>query len=558
MIRASFHRSAPITATALLLGLSAAVVPARPRHALEFQDVTQQTGIGFKHADGSSGRRYIVEAMSAGLALFDYDQDGDIDIYLVSGSALRGSQYSPPPRNRLYRNEGNWRFTDVTETSGLGDTGHGLAVTVGDYDNDGDRDVYLTNFGPNALYRNNGDGTFTNVTKAAGVANGFNVGAGANFLDIEGDGDLDLFVSSYIHFTYDNHVLGKARGYPAYVGPRVYDLTPDALYRNNGDGTFTNISVASGIANTPGSGMGTVCADYDHDGDTDIFVANDNAPNFLFANNGAGLFTECGTLAGIAYDFYGNEMGSMGVDCADYDNDGHLDFYVTSYQDQLAHLYRNLGDGFFEDKTLSSGAGAGTGGNVTWGNGFADFDHDGDRDLFVAVGHLDDNVAQWDQRTSYAAHNLVLMNLGNGRFVDISQDCGEGLKVARSSRGCGLDDLDNDGDIDIVVLNTRSEPTILRNDSSSQGHWLQIRLRGTRTNRDGIGACVKVVAQDMSLIDEVHSGRGYQSHHGMRLHFGLGNRSKIDRVEVRWIGGEAEVFRNIEIDRLITLTEGDS
>jgi len=527
-------------------------------HTIEFQDVTEQTGIDFKHVDGSSGRRYIVEAMSAGLALFDYDQDGDIDVYLVSGSALRGSQYSSLPRNRLYRNEGNWRFTDVTETSGLGDTGHGLGVTVGDYDNDGDQDVYITNFGPNALYRNNGNGTFTNVTEAAGVANGSKVGAGANFLDIEGDGDLDLFASSYIHFTYDNHVLGMARGYPAYVGPRVYDLTANTLYRNNGDGTFTDISLASGIANSLGSGMGTVCADYDQDGDTDIFVANDSAPNFLFANNGAGIFTECGALAGIAYDLYGNEMGNMGVDCADYDNDGFLDFYVTSYQDQLAHLYRNLGDGFFEDKTITSGAGAGTGGNVTWGNGFADFDNDGDRDLFVAVGHLDDNVALWDQRTSYAAHNLVLMNTGNGRFVDISHDCGEGLKVERSSRGCGLDDLDNDGDIDIVVLNSRSDPTILCNNSPSQGHWLQTRLRGTRTNRDGIGARVKVIIQDMSLIDEVHSGRGYQSHHGMRLHFGLGNRTKIDCVEVRWIGGKAEVFRNIEIDRLITLTEGDS
>jgi len=480
MIRASFQRSVPIAAIALLLGLLVVAVPARPGHAIEFQDVTRKTGIDFRHADGSSGRRYIVEAMSAGLALFDYDQDGDIDIYFVSGGALRASQYSYPPCNRLYRNEGNWRFTDVTEASGLCDTGHGLAVTVGDYDNDGDRDVYLNNFGPNALYR------------------------------------------------------------------------------NNGDGTFTDISLVSGIAQTPGSGMGTVCADYDQDGDTDIFVANDNAPDFLFANDGAGLFTECGTLAGIAYDLYGNEMGSMGVDCADYDNDGRPDFYVTSYQNQLAHLYRNLGDGFFEDKTLASGAGAGTGGNVTWGNGFADFDNDGDRDLFVAVGHLDDNVAKWDQRTSYYAGNLVLMNTGNGRFVDISQDCGEGLKVARSSRGCGLDDLDNDGDIDIVVLNTRSEPTILRNNSSSKGHWLQIRLRGTRTNRDGVGACVKVVARDMSLIDEVHSGRGYQSHHGMRLHFGLGNHSKIDRVEVRWIGGKTEVFRNIEIDRLITLTEGDS
>lgn len=554
------HRYQIIPATAVFLWLIILYVAkccqsASQPHTIRFTDVTQQTGIAFQHADGSSGQRYIVEAMSAGLALFDYDMDGDIDIYFLSGGMLKGTPYKTSPRNRLYRNEGQWRFLDVTDKSGLGDTGHGLGVAVADYDNDGDPDVYVTNFGPNALYQNNGDGTFTNVTKRAGVANGSQVGAGANFLDIEGDGDLDLFVSSYIHFTYANHVLGNARGFPSYVGPRVYTLTPDALYRNNGNGTFANISQTSGIAATPGSGMGSVCADYDDDGDTDIYVANDNAPDFLWTNDGSGKFVDRGTFAGIAYDLYGLEMGSMGVDCADYDNDGHLDFYVTSYDDQLAHLYHNLGDGFFEDKTLSSGAGASTSRNVTWGNGFADFDHDGDRDLFVATGHLDDNAEQYNQRIRYQATNLILLNTGQGKFVDSSAQCGGGLQVLHSSRGCGLDDLDNDGDIDIVVLNSRTEPTLLRNDSTSQGNWLQVRLRGRRSNRDGIGARVKVVAGSLVLVDEVHSGRGYQSCHGQRLHFGLGQQQKIDRVEVRWIGGEKTSYRDIAINQFITLVE---
>lgn len=554
------HRPQAISATAvfrwfIILYVAACCQSASPSQTIRFTDVTQQTGIAFQHADGASGRRYIVEAMSAGLALFDYDMDGDVDIYFLSGGMLKGAPYTTPPRNRLYRNEGQWRFIDVTDESGLGDTGHGLGVAVADYDNDGDPDVYVTNFGPNVLYQNRGNGTFTDVTERAGVANGSQVGAGANFLDIEGDGDLDLFVSSYIHFTYENHVVGNTRGYPSYVGPRVYALTPDALYRNNGDGTFTNVSQPSGIAGTPGAGMGTVCADYDNDGDTDIYVANDNAPDFLWTNDGSGHFEERGTLAGVAYDLYGLEMGSMGVDCADYDNDGHLDFYVTSYNDQLAHLYRNLGDGFFEDKTLISGAGAGTSRNVTWGNGFADFDHDGDRDLFVATGHLDDNAQQYNQHTRYQTTNLILFNMGQGKFVNGSAHSGDGLQVQRSSRGCGLDDLDNDGDIDIVVLNSRREPTLLRNDLSSQGNWLQIHLRGRRSNRDGIGARVKVVADDLVLVDEVHSGRGYQSCHGRRLHFGLGRQQKIDRVEVRWIGGGKSCYRDIAINQLVTLVE---
>ncbi len=525
---------------------------------IQFTDITGDTDITFRHNDGSSGRYYIVENVSAGLALFDYDNDGDIDIYFLSGGALRGAKFDVPPRNALYRNEGNWRFTDVTEQSGLGDPGHALGVAVGDYDNDGRQDLYVTNFGPNVLFHNNGDGTFSNVTKQAGVADGHKVGAGANFLDSDADGDLDLFSSSYVDFTYENHVAKTVKGHPIYVGPRAYKPTPDTLYRNNRDGTFSDISAASGIASERGTGMGTVCADYDNDGDTDIYVANDLRSNFLWQNDGTGRFEEIGLLAGLACNMNGDDMGSMGTGCGDYNNDGWLDFYVTAYQQQFPSLYKNFGDGQFEDVTMATGAGTGTNHTVTWGNDFADFDNDGDRDLFLALGHLEDNIELWDKRSTYHAKNMLFMNQGNGKFANVSDSAGDGLKVKLSSRGIGLDDLDNDGDVDIVVLNSRREPTLLRNDSPKPGHWLQITLRGVKSNRDGVGARVTVVAGDLTLVDEVHSGRGYQSHYGTRLHFGLGNRTHIDRVEVRWIGGGVDVFRNVKIDRRITLVERTS
>lgn len=526
---------------------------------IALKDVTSETKISFKHTDGGSGQRYIIENVSAGLALFDFDNDGDIDIYFLNGAPLKGTEAKVRPKNAMYRNDGNWKFTDVTDKAGLGDTGYGLGVAAGDYDNDGDLDVYLNNYGPNVLYRNNGDGTFTDVTKKAGVEDGFMVGAGACFLDMDKDGDLDLYVARYVDFSYEKHIIGKAAdGFPIYAGPNAYKYMPDALYRNNGDGTFTDTSEVSGIAQHSGSGMGTICADYDNDGDTDIYIANDNEENYLFENDGTGKFEQIGLLSGTACDLDGNEMGSMGVDCADYDNDGLLDFYVTSYQDEFTNLYRNLGDGIFEDVAVSTGAGAGTFNNVTWGNGFVDFDNDGDRDIFVAIGHLQDNIDSWDPRTNYYARNVLLMNKGNGKFINVSDNSGNGLKVKLSSRGAAFDDLDNDGDIDTVILNSRREPTILRNDTKSSSNWIQIKLRGTKTNRDGIGAHVKVVAGDLTQTDEVHSGRGYQGHFGMRLHFGLGKHEKVDRIEVRWIGGGIDVFGNVKTNQLLELIEGSS
>jgi hypothetical protein len=525
-------------------------------NSIMLRDVTKKTGITFKHTDGSSGHHYVMETVTAGLALFDYDNDGDIDIYFLNGAALKGSKFQKQPTNALYRNDGGWKFTDVTEEAGVSDKEYGLGVAVGDYDNNGYLDIYLNNYGPNVLYRNNGDGTFTDVTKRAGVDNGFKVGAGACFLDADKDGDLDLYVSNYLDFSYDKHVPIRHRGVPAYATPRYYLPLPDNLYRNNGDGTFTDVSESSGVGRHAGWGMGIVCADYDNDGDTDVFIGNDVAENFLFQNDGTGKFEEVGLLAGFAYDLHGDQHGSMGVDCGDYDNDRLLDFYVTSYEDQLATLYRNLGEGLFEDVTMLTGAGAGSLPHVTWGNSFVDFDNDGDRDIFVACGHLQDNIELYDDTKTYLARNILLMNAGDGKFVDISDKAGDGMNPKLSSRGAGFDDLDNDGDIDVVILNSRSESTILRNDSPSKGHWLQVRLRGVKTNRDGIGAQVKVVAGDLTLIDEVHSGRGYQSHYGMRLHFGLGNREKIDRIEVRWIGGGIDTFRDVKVDQLLIITEG--
>lgn len=531
---------------------------ARASEAIVLTDVTKETGVTFIHTDGSSGRHYIVESVAAGLALFDYDGDGDVDIYFLNGAPLKGTKADAVPKNELYRNEGNWKFTNVTDQAGVGDTGFGLGVAAADYDNDGDQDIYVNNYGPNVLYRNNGDGTFTDVTAQAGVANGHKVGAAVLFFDMDKDGDLDLFVASYLDFTYENHLMRTSKGIPKYAGPMDFPPMPNNLFRNNGDGTFTDVSIESGVGKHKGWAMGGVCADYDNDGDTDVYIVNDVYANFLFDNDGTGKFEELGLITGLAYDLHGDEQGSMGVDCGDYDNDGWLDFYQTSYADELATLYRNLGSKLFEDVTMITGAGTRTFPYVTWGCGLVDFDNDGDRDIFVACGHLEDNVELYDTTATSNAQNILLMNTGDGKYVDVTDQSGNGMQVKLRSRGAAFDDLDNDGDVDVVILNARQPPTILRNDTPHENHWLQVRLRGVKTNRDGVGARVKVVAGDLIQIDEVHSGRGYQSHYGTRLYFGLGKRNHVDRIEVRWIGGGTDVYQDIAVDRLVILTEGSS
>jgi len=532
--------------------------PSASTASIVLRDVTKESGITFVHTDGGSGEYYIVEAVSAGLALFDYDGDGDIDIYFLNGAPLRGTVVDSKPGNALYRNDGGLRFTDVTNEAGLGDTGYGLGVSVADYDGDGDPDVYLNNYGPNRLYENNSDGTFSDVTIKAGLENGHKVGAGVAFLDIEGDGDLDLYVANYVGFTYDTHLVTSRRGFPEYTSPLMFEPEADTIYRNNGDGTFTDVGVASGVAAHAGTGMGLVCADHDADGDTDVFVLNDVAGNCLFENDGSGKFEEVAVLVGLAYDYAGEALGSMGVDCGDYDNDGSLDFFMTSYQNQMPILYKNLGDGFYEDVTFRTGAGAGSLPYVNWGTGLVDFDNDGDRDIFLACGHLQDKIDLYDGTTAYRNRNILLMNDGKGNYVDVSNSSGDGMLPEFSSRGAGFDDLDNDGDIDVVILNSREAPTILENESTSDNHWIQIQLVGVRSNRDGVGAQVRIIAGDLSQVDEVHSGRGYQSHYGTRLHFGLSDQSRVDRIEVRWLGGDITVLGNVPVDQLVTIIEDPS
>ena len=548
---------------ALLLLLSIAASASEPQSPIQLRDVTRETGITFTHTDGSSGHRYIVETVASGLAVFDYDNDGDVDIYFLNGAPLRGAQNgaikTSRPANSLWRNEGNWKFTDVTARSGLDDTNFSLGVATADYDNDGDQDVYVSNFGPNKLYRNNGDGMFTDVTKKAGVEDGDRkIGAGVAFLDIDRDGDLDLFAAHYVDFTYENHRAVRFNGHPAYAGPLDYRPTLFSLFRNNGDGTFADVSVESGVGKFKGAGMGVVCFDVEPDGDTDIFVGNDKTGNSLLLNDGKGKFQENAGLAGVAYDMAGRAQGSMGVECADVDNDGLLDLFITTYQQEPATLFRNTGKGLFDDITAQARAGDGTLRYVKWGVGVVDFDDDGFRDIFIACGHLHDNVHLFDNTTLYESPSIVLRNGGvssaSPKFLNVSDKSGDGPLIKRSARGAAFDDLDNDGDIDVVVLNSRRAPTIMRNESA-RGNWLGVRLVGTRASRDGIGARVKVFAGDLTLVDEVHSGRGYQSDYGRRLHFGLGKRDKIERVEVHWPGGRTNVVAAPKANLLLTVTE---
>jgi hypothetical protein len=497
--------------------------------------------------------------MSAGLALFDYDSDGDVDIYFLNGAPMPGTKLNAVPRNALYRNDGNWKFTDVTDKAGVGDAGHGMGVAVGDYDNDGDPDIYVNNFGPNVLYRNNGDGTFADVTQQADVQNGHRVGAGVSFLDVDRDGDLDLFVGNYIKFSFEKHVARTKLGLPYYGSPLDYQRETNTLYRNNGDGTFTDASIESGIARHPGYCMGLVCSDYDRDGDQDILVGNDTIANFLFQNDGTGKFAEVGLLSGFAYDGSGNPQGTMGVDCADFDNDGQFDVHVTTYQNELATLYKNLG-GFFEDVTTRTGAGLGTLAPVKWGNALVDLDNDGDRDLYIACGYINDNIDKTTNITALLGKDRLLANSGNGKFIDVTDHSGDGMRVELSGRGAGFDDLDNDGDLDVVVLNSRAKPTLLRNDSPNKHHWVDLHLRGESNNRDAVGVRVEVVTGDLTQVDEVRSGRGYQSHFGTRLHFGLAGHDRIDKIRVHWpaVGSRkahTDVLENVSIDRVVRIEE---
>ena len=524
---------------------------------IRFKDITSETGIDFVHTDGGSGKHFIVETICSGLAIFDFDGDGLMDIYLLNGAYHEGTKPEETPINRLYRNIGDCRFTDVTDSAGVGDASHSLGATVGDYDNDGDADLYVSNYGLKVFYRNNGDGTFSSMESAPGTKD-FRVGAGVSFLDVDADGNLDLYVANYIKFSYEKVVKRLIFGIPAAPGPKDYEPDNHQLFRSNGDGTFSDISMESGIGLQPGPGMGVVTFDFDRDGDTDIFVCNDSAENFLWENDGKGRFAEIALLVGVAYDYAGSRQASMGVDCGDIDRDGWLDLVATNFQDEIPNVYRNFQGKYFDDLCVSYGLGVATQ-SVKWGVGLSDFDNDSFLDLFMACGHLIDTVELLDDSIHFANRNQVFRNLDGKRFVDVSATAGEGLQIKKASRGLGCEDLDNDGDLDVVILNLNSIPTILRNDTlPAEKHWIQLGLSGITANRDAAGTQVLVHTNNGDQLQEVHRGRGYQSHYANCLHFGLGDAAAVEYVEVNWHGGEKEVFRNVLLDRKTTLVQGTS
>ncbi|MDE0398742.1 MAG: CRTAC1 family protein [Candidatus Poribacteria bacterium] len=520
--------------------------------SVRFTDVTAQLGIEFRHANGESGQKYFIEPIGSGVALFDFDNDGDLDLYLVNGSDLPGATAPIPPTNRLYRNDGD-TFTDVTMQAAVGDTGYGLGCCVGDYNNDGFTDLYVTNYGANVLYHNNGDGTFTDVTVSAGVE-GDRFSSGCAFVDLDADGYLDLYVVNYVQFDLETNPECTRQGVRTYCTPEALPGATDTLYRNNGDGTFTDITAKSGISGADGKGLGIVCGDIDNDGDVDIFVANDTTPNFLYLNDsGAAIkMTENALFAGVALSEEGRAYSGMGANLGDFDNDGYLDIVITNFQDQTNSLYHNAQSEFFNEMSFAKGIGERSLRYLAWGVDFVDFNNDGWLDLFVANGHLDDNVAEIDPIGTYAQPNQLFLSNGGINFVESVDAAIADQKV---SRGTAFGDIDNDGDVDMVVSNLKDAPTLLRNDSDKTSRWLSIKLVGTHCNRDAIGARVTVVSGNLTQIREVKSGSGYLSQNDLRLHFGLGNATRVDELTVRWLCGKIQILQDVETNQVLVISE---
>ncbi|MXY99829.1 CRTAC1 family protein [Candidatus Poribacteria bacterium] len=490
--------------------------------------------------------------MGSGVVLFDFDNDEDLDLYLVNGSDLPGQTSPVVPTNRLYRNDGD-TFTDVTIQAAVGDTGYGLGGCVGDYNNDGFTDLYVTNYGSNILYRNNGDSTFTDVTQSTGTA-GNQFSSGCAFVDVDADGYVDLYVVNYVQFDPERNPECTRQGIPTYCTPEALQGAADILYRNNGDDTFRDITAAAGISGASGKGLGIVCGDVDNDGDVDIFVANDTTPNFLYLNdsNAAIKMTEDALFAGVALSEEGRAYSGMGANLGDFDNDGYLDIVITNFQDQTNSLYHNAQSGFFNEVSFAKDIGEKSLRYLAWGVDFVDFNNDGWLDLFVANGHLDDNIAEIDPIGTYAQPNQLFLSNGG---VNFEEAIDMAIAVQKVSRGSAFGDIDNDGDMDIVVSNLKDTPTVLRNDGGNASQWLQVKLIGTHCNRDAIGARVVLVSGDVTQTREVKSGSGYLSQNGLRLHFGLGNATRVETLTVRWVCGKVQTLQDIETNRVLVISE---
>ena len=544
---------------AALSGALGRSMAATPQAAVCFVDVAKSAGIAFRHANAASEQKYLIETMGSGCAWIDFDQNGLFDLYLVNGAPTQQFKPKDPPRAALYRNNGDGTFTDVTERAGVGAEGlFGMGAAVGDYDNDGYPDLFVLGYGRCILYHNNGDGTFTDVTARAGVANPGRWASSAAWFDYDNDGRLDLVVANYVDWTPEtNHYCGdQGPGRRSYCHPDDYHGQPPALFHNNGDGTFTDVSQPSGLASKPANGLGVVTFDYDDDGWQDIFIANDSQPNSLFRNNRDGTFREIGYEAGVAVSEDGAFEAGMGVDAADISGSGRLDLIVGHLDLQLARFYRNQGNGTFIDATSASKLSYETFRFSEFGLKFFDYDNDGKCDLFLANGHVLDNIAMYHKGILYAEPKLMFRNTGNAMFVNVSDQLGPDFQAPAVSRGAAIADFDNDGDLDILVNNNGGVPQLLRNDGGNANHWVEILLIGTRSNRDGVGARVKVVAGDLTLHDQRKGGMSYQSAHDPRLHFGLGGRTQIDLIEIRWPNGTLTKLTGIAADQILAIQEG--
>jgi hypothetical protein len=549
---------------AAALGPLALLAAAPNTPEVRFTDVAKAVGIDFEQANAATSNKYLLETMGGGVALVDYDKDGRLDVFFTNGARLEdpmpaGKEPDKSERrfwNRLYHQNADFTFTDVTEKAGL--TGmpqnrYGMGVAVGDYDNDGFPDLYVTGYGGNTLYRNNGDGTFTDVTAKAGVA-GSGWSASAGFFDYDNDGRLDIFVTRYVVWSFQaNGYCGEKKpGYRAYCHPDNFEATTSLLFHNEGDGTFRDVSAKAGLGAASGKALGVAFADYDGDGFTDVYVANDSVQSQLFHNNGNGTFSEVGLLVGVGFNEDGKTFAGMGVDFADYDNDGRPDVVVTDLSNERYRLFHQSADGSFQDATNSSGVGAATLAFAGWSTGFFDYDNDGWKDLFVAQGHVMDTIEKTAPNLKYLQPPLLLRN-DAGRFVRVVP--GDAFRQDWAGRGAAFGDIDNDGDVDVVVSNVGQRALVLRNDGGNASHWIGIRTTGTRSNRDGIGCRVKVVSASGTSYHTVTTAVGYLSASDKRLVVGLGAASSASLVEIRWPSGVVQSLKDVPAGKTVDAVE---
>jgi hypothetical protein len=550
-----------------LLGATAAPQSGTGPYAVRFADVAQTAGLSHRTIYGDEHKnKYLLETTGCGVAWFDYDNDGWLDLFFVNGTRLNTPTKPDAPTTRLYRNNRNGTFTDVTKTAGLGRTGWGQAVCIGDIDHDGFDDLFISYYGRNALYKNNGDGSFADVSLKAGVAGDkTRWGSGAAFVDYDKDGDLDLFVANYIDLdlkTAPTPETGPClyKGLMVACGPPGLTGGKNILYQNNGKGGFTNVSEKAGILKTYGTyGLGVIVADFDSNGWPDIYVANDSAPSALYSNNKDGTFTDIGVEVGAAYSSDGKPQAGMGVGVGDFDRDGLLDIFKTNFSGDTSTLYRNLGvkAGLlsFDDVTFTAGLGVNTR-FLGWGCNFADFDNDGWLDIFLVNGHVYPEVEKLTTEAGYAQRKVLYQNQRNGAFKDVTEQVGGPLLKPTASRGSAFGDFDNDGDIDVVINPVNGVPVLLRAESTSGGNWLLIKAIGVKSNRTGVGARITVTTDAGTLIDEVRSGGSYYSQNDLRLHFGMGKALKAKTIEAHWPSGQVDTLRDVPVNQVIILKEG--